>query len=425
MGQVGRCCLLAAGYVPDRRRQAGVGVAAQRVRYLRGRADGGHRLGQGLRVVQALPEPAADHRAGRVRGISGQRDPPVGQSCWFVVHDRGAEYSPGLQRQGQRLPPRAGPPRRGEVGQALPDRAGQRAGRQAAVHGLAVEQPRLVQQLALLGVIPDHVQPPVPDRGLAARPGDRVGHQPVRAGVHLAGRLTRPGQRDVRWHGPLIDQGAPEQHPGVAGVGVGRIHRGADCAAGAVGADHQIGGERFALCRADRRVAVRVPRRHGDHVPAAQHAYAGQARRVLLQPALQQVPRGAVTVDPGQHRRVRVEAGDLAEQGHVDAQPAAAIDGLRGAALGHRHLESQPGQGDRGREADQAAADHHASDGPAGGGGLGHEEPLPAGVRAGTSLRYWWTDWMTDEPSPTAAATRFIDPARISPAAKIPSTAVS
>jgi hypothetical protein len=32
---------------------------------------------------------------------------------------------------------------------------------------------------------------------------------------------------------------------------------------------------------------------------------------------------------------------------------------------------------------------------------------------------------MTDEPSPTAAATRFIDPARTSPAAKTPGTLVS
>lgn len=32
---------------------------------------------------------------------------------------------------------------------------------------------------------------------------------------------------------------------------------------------------------------------------------------------------------------------------------------------------------------------------------------------------------MTDEPSPTAAATRFTDPARMSPAANIPSTVVS
>jgi hypothetical protein len=40
-------------------------------------------------------------------------------------------------------------------------------------------------------------------------------------------------------------------------------------------------------------------------------------------------------------------------------------------------------------------------------------------------VRYRWTDWMTDEPSPTAAATRFIDPARTSPAANSPSTAVS
>ena len=51
--------------------------------------------------------------------------------------------------------------------------------------------------------------------------------------------------------------------------------------------------------------------------------------------------------------------------------------------------------------------------------------PSPAGSPSGNFVRYWWTDWMTDEPSPTAAATRFIDPARMSPAANIPSTALS
>ena len=38
--------------------------------------------------------------------------------------------------------------------------------------------------------------------------------------------------------------------------------------------------------------------------------------------------------------------------------------------------------------------------------------PSPADSPSGNFVRYWWTDWMTDEPSPTAAATRLIDPVR-------------
>jgi hypothetical protein len=48
---------------------------------------------------------------------------------------------------------------------------------------------------------------------------------------------------------------------------------------------------------------------------------------VFLKPFLQQVPCSAVAVDPVQHRRVRVDTGDFAEQVNVDAEPAAAVDG--------------------------------------------------------------------------------------------------
>jgi len=40
-------------------------------------------------------------------------------------------------------------------------------------------------------------------------------------------------------------------------------------------------------------------------------------------------------------------------------------------------------------------------------------------------LRYRWIERTTEEPSPTAAATRFIEPSRMSPAANSPSTDVS
>ena len=45
--------------------------------------------------------------------------------------------------------------------------------------------------------------------------------------------------------------------------------------------------------------------------------------------------------------------------------------------------------------------------------------------RSGNAARYWWTERITDDPSPTAAATRFIDPTLMSPAANSPSTEVS
>src|SRR5215475_8100910 len=41
------------------------------------------------------------------------------------------------------------------------------------------------------------------------------------------------------------------------------------------------------------------------------------------------------------------------------------------------------------------------------------------------SLRYSWTNWTTMEPSPTAEATRLIEPDRTSPAAKTPGRLVS
>jgi hypothetical protein len=42
-----------------------------------------------------------------------------------------------------------------------------------------------------------------------------------------------------------------------------------------------------------------------------------------------------------------------------------------------------------------------------------------------TSLKYWWTKLMDIDPSPTADVTRFIAPARTSPAAKMPGELVS
>jgi hypothetical protein len=51
--------------------------------------------------------------------------------------------------------------------------------------------------------------------------------------------------------------------------------------------------------------------------------------------------------------------------------------------------------------------------------------PQPTESRSGNWARYWWTERMADEPSPTAAATRFIEPTRMSPAANTPSIAVS
>ena len=42
------------------------------------------------------------------------------------------------------------------------------------------------------------------------------------------------------------------------------------------------------------------------------------------------------------------------------------------------------------------------------------------GVRSHTRLRYWWINSMAIEPSPTAEATRLIEPWRTSPATKMP-----
>ena len=74
-------------------------VAAQRVGYRRGGGHLGHRLGQGRHVVEPLTEPAADHGAGGVRGITGQRGPAADQPPRFVVHDRGTEHGPVGQGQ--------------------------------------------------------------------------------------------------------------------------------------------------------------------------------------------------------------------------------------------------------------------------------------------------------------------------------------
>lgn len=153
------------------------------------------------------------------------------------MHDRRAEHGPAVQRQGQRLSPGARPGRRREVCEALPDRTGQCAGREAAANDLAVEQACLVQQVALLGVIPDHVETAVPDGRLPGRPGHGLGHQPVRAGIDLAGRLTGARQRDFARQGLLADHSAPQQHAGVLGVRVLRVDRGAYRAAGAIGLD--------------------------------------------------------------------------------------------------------------------------------------------------------------------------------------------
>jgi hypothetical protein len=45
----------------------------------------------------------------------------------------------------------------------------------------------------------------MPDAGLAVRPGDGVGHQAVRPGVDLTGRLAGRRERDTGRHGLLID----------------------------------------------------------------------------------------------------------------------------------------------------------------------------------------------------------------------------
>jgi hypothetical protein len=49
---------------------------------------------------------------------------------------------------------------------------------------------------------------------------------------------------------------------------------------------------------------------------------------------------------------VLADAGDLAEQVDVHAEPAAAVRGPGGAAFGHRHVEAYAGERDRGREPD-------------------------------------------------------------------------
>ena len=49
----------------------------------------------------------------------------------------------------------------------------------------------------------------------------------------------------------------------------------------------------------------------------------------------------------------------------------------------------------------------------------------PEAILAGLPSRYWWTCWMTTEPSPTADATRLTDCARTSPTANTPGTLVS
>jgi hypothetical protein len=100
---------------------------------------------------------------------------------------------------------------------------------------------------------------------------------------------------------------------------------------------------------------------HGGHLRTAPHAHPWQVQRVFLQPRLQQMPCGAVTVGAVQHRRVRGQARDLAKQAHVHPEPPAAVDRPFRTALDHRHLDPQPGQGERGRQPDQAAADHQAS----------------------------------------------------------------
>jgi hypothetical protein len=80
VGQVGGRGLLTERNVPDSRAEAQVLVVAQRARYRCGGDRPGHDLGQGRHVVESFPEPAADHRAGGVRGVAGQRRPSKGQS---------------------------------------------------------------------------------------------------------------------------------------------------------------------------------------------------------------------------------------------------------------------------------------------------------------------------------------------------------
>ena len=160
----------------------------------------GQRLGQGPHIVQALPEPAADHRAGGVRGVAGQRDPARDQPC-----------RPVLRRSGCRTPsrcPAPAPAPRATGSASSPPRsrpgaAGRRRQRprcQAAVDRLAVKQTRRAQQLALLRVVPDHVEAAVPDRRLARRARDGVGHQTVGARVHLAGGLAGGGSATPARH---------------------------------------------------------------------------------------------------------------------------------------------------------------------------------------------------------------------------------
>ena len=60
----------------------------------------------------------------------------------------------------------------------------------------------------------------------------------------------------------------------------------------------------------------------------------------------------------------------------------------------------------------------------------GRRDAAPPGsrcfaLRRRRSCRYWWIAWMTTEPSPTPEATRFTEPERTSPTAKMPGTAVA
>jgi hypothetical protein len=138
------------------------------------------------------------------------------------------------------------------------------------------------------------------------------------------------------------------------------VHQGADRAARAVCADHQVGLERIAPGCVDGDTAVRAARLHGGYLGSASQAHPGKPDGVLLQPSLQQVPRGAVTVDAVQHWGIGGDAGDFAKQGNVYPEPAAAVGGWRRAALGHGHLDRPAGQGHCRGQADQTAADHHA-----------------------------------------------------------------
>jgi hypothetical protein len=278
----------------------------------------------------------------------------------LVVHERGAEHGSAAQREVQGLAPRARPVRGGELGEALADRARHRPRGQAAVDCLAVQQAHGAEQVALLRVVPDQVEAAVPDGRLACGTGNQVGNQPVRACVNLPGRLAGGRQGDCAGHGLLIDQAAPQQHPGVAGVRAFRVHGGAYRAPGTVSCDHQVGAMLGAVIGHHARRLLIAAGVHGRYLSSAVHRHGGTAQRMRLQPSLQQVPRRGVAIYAMKDGGLFADAGHLPEQVDVHAQAPAAIDGAGGASLEDGHVHAEPGQRDRRGQADQAAANYRA-----------------------------------------------------------------